>query len=528
MSLPRTESVAPLRGLVSGLILGLCFAASAALPASAQTQAPFRIPVQARLLNNAGAPIEQAALAVRFSLFNTPIGGSPLYTEDQTLDVAAGLLLAELGSSTSLPATLFSTPGELWLSVRIGNDQPMEPRLRLGSAPYALRAARAGLAEGFAGGPLDAASLSIGGLAVIDATGKWVGSPSGLVGPQGPQGPQGPVGPQGAQGPQGPSGAAGATGPAGPAGATGPMGPSGPQGPVGATGPQGPIGPQGPAGDSFWLQNGSNVYFNSGNLGLGTSLPNTNLEIRKNGTASLRLRSTASSGESTLDLVGAAGSALTPNTVGRLRFYDAALDELGSIEYGDGGFAPGLYLRAGGSTRLTVSPAGRVGIGTTAPQDTLHVAGTTRTEVLRITGGSDLAERFDVAPAGGQEPAPGLVVAIDPENPGKLKLSTRAYDRTVAGVISGAGGVNSGLVMGQTDSLADGAQAVALTGRVYVRAVAGSQSIEPGDLLTSSDLPGHAMEVLDFARAGGAILGKAMTALPAGQTGEVLLLVSLQ
>jgi hypothetical protein len=36
------------------------------------------------------------------------------------------------------------------------------------------------------------------------------------------------------------------------------------------------------------------------------------------------------------------------------------------------------------------------------------------------------------------------------------------------------------------------------------------------------------MEVLDFQRASGAILGKAMTALPAGQTGEVLLLVSLQ
>jgi hypothetical protein len=521
MSASRPQTQAPLRPLVLGLIL----AVGATSSVNAQTQAPFRIPVQARLLTSAGAPVEQAGLAVRFALYDTPIGGTALFSENQVLDVAAGLLAAELGTSSSLPATLFSAPGELWLSVRVGNDQPMEPRLRLGSAPFALRAARAGLAESFAGGALDAASLSIGGLAVINAAGQWVGSPTGLVGPQGPIGPQGPTGPQG---PVGPTGSKGDTGAPGATGATGPMGPMGPQGPVGSTGAQGPIGPQGPAGDSFWLQNGSNVYYSSGNLGLGTSLPATNLEIRKSGTASMRLRSTASSGESTLDLVGDAGSALTPNTVGRLRFYDSALDELGSVEYGDGGFAPGLYLRAGGSTRLTVSPAGRVGIGTTAPQDTLHVAGTTRTEVLRITGGSDLAERFDVAPAGGAQPAPGLVVAIDPANPGKLKLSTSAYDRTVAGVISGAGGVNSGLVMGQTDSLADGAQAVALTGRVYVRAVAGSQSIEPGDLLTSSDVPGHAMEVLDFARASGAILGKAMTALPAGQTGEVLLLVSLQ
>jgi Collagen triple helix repeat (20 copies) len=515
MSALHPHSQAPLRPLVLGLIL----AVGATTSANAQTQAPFRVPVQARLLTSAGAPVDQAGLVVNFTLYDTPIGGNALFSENQVLDVAAGLLAAELGSSSSLPAMLFSAPGELWLSVRVGSDQPMEPRLRLGSAPYALRAARAGLAESFAGGALDAASLSIGSLPVINAAGQWVGSPTGLVGPQGPIGPQGPAGPTG---PKGSTGATGATG------ATGPMGPIGPQGPVGNTGAQGPIGPQGPAGDSFWLQNGSNVYYTSGNLGIGTSSPATNLEVRKSGTAALRVRSTSLGGESNLDLVGYPTGGTATETLGSVRFLDNTLTEVASLDYGDGAFFSGLRLRTGGTTRMLVNSVGRVGIGTSSPQDELHVAGTTRTEVLRITGGSDLSERFDVAPAGGAEPAPGLVVAIDPENPGKLKLSTSAYDRTVAGVISGAGGVHSGLVMGQSDSLADGAQAVALTGRVYVRAVAGSQSIEPGDLLTSSDMPGHAMEVLDIARASGAILGKAMTALPAGQTGEVLLLVSLQ
>ena len=49
-----------------------------------------------------------------------------------------------------------------------------------------------------------------------------------------------------------------------------------------------------------------------------------------------------------------------------------------------------------------------------------------------------------------------------------------------------------------------------------------------GDLLTTSDMPGYAMKVTDYDRANGAIIGKAMTGLPAGDKGLVLVLVSLQ
>lgn len=53
--------------------------------------------------------------------------------------------------------------------------------------------------------------------------------------------------------------------------------------------------------------------------------------------------------------------------------------------------------------------------------------------------------------------------------------------------------------------------------------------IEPGDLLTaSSDTPGHATEPVDYDRGQGAIIGKAMSKLSAGQTGLVLVLVNLQ
>jgi hypothetical protein len=50
--------------------------------------------------------------------------------------------------------------------------------------------------------------------------------------------------------------------------------------------------------------------------------------------------------------------------------------------------------------------------------------------------------------------------------------------------------------------------------------------VQPGDLLTTSQVPGHAMKA-DRAKASGATLGKAMTRLESGR-GLVLVLVTLQ
>jgi hypothetical protein len=83
------------------------------------------------------------------------------------------------------------------------------------------------------------------------------------------------------------------------------------------------------------------------------------------------------------------------------------------------------------------------------------------------------------------------------------------------------------MIMGQSGTVADGEFPVALTGRVYCWADASGGSIRPGDLLTTSDIPGHAMKVQDYTKAQGAVIGKAMSALDEGQ-GLILVLVSLQ
>ena len=154
----------------------------------------------------------------------------------------------------------------------------------------------------------------------------------------------------------------------------------------------------------------------------------------------------------------------------------------------------------------------------------LEAAGITA-HVIEIMGGADLSEQFDVA--SGPSIRPGMVVCIDPDHPGRLRTSTRAYDRTVAGVVSGAGGVKPGMLMSQAGTAAAGQHAVALTGRVYCLVDAAHGPVRPGDLITTSNTPGHGMKVTDHALSHGAVLGKAMTTLEAGQ-GLVLILVSLQ
>jgi hypothetical protein len=195
------------------------------------------------------------------------------------------------------------------------------------------------------------------------------------------------------------------------------------------------------------------------------------------------------------------------------------------------GFLPGPPNQV--AQRLITS--GNIGFGTGEPSASLDVRGQALVEdlivhgtatvgILEITGGGDLAESFPVELT--PEVEPGTVLVIDDRHPGRLKVSDIAYDRRVAGVISGAGGVNPGVTLKSSGSQ-NGKALVTLAGCVWCKADATHAPIAPGDRLTTARLVGHAMKATEDQVSRGAILGKAMSALPDEQ-GLVMVLVNLQ
>jgi len=93
---------------------------------------------QGYLRNTAGTPLN-SLVTVTFSLYATASGGSAIWTESQSVTPANGVYSVQLGSVTAFPAGLF-TNDNLYLGVRVGNDNEMTPRQQLSTAPYAFRA----------------------------------------------------------------------------------------------------------------------------------------------------------------------------------------------------------------------------------------------------------------------------------------------------------------------------------------------------------------------------------------------------
>jgi hypothetical protein len=137
---------------------------------------------------------------------------------------------------------------------------------------------------------------------------------------------------------------------------------------------------------------------------------------------------------------------------------------------------------------------------------------------IRVSGdilltGADCAEDFVTAEL--EKIDPGTVVVLD--DAAMLRESANAYDCRVAGVVSGAGDFRPALRLNHQDNAAITRVPVALVGRAFCKVEADHAPIRVGDLLTTSDTPGHAMKATDRDRAFGAILGKAMAPLSAGR-----------
>jgi trimeric autotransporter adhesin len=91
------------------------------------------------LTDTSGKPIINTA-AVTFSLYSDQTGGAALWMETQIIQPDhTGHYTVTLGSTTGLPAEIFTAGQAHWLGVRI-EAEAEQPRVLLVSVPYAMKA----------------------------------------------------------------------------------------------------------------------------------------------------------------------------------------------------------------------------------------------------------------------------------------------------------------------------------------------------------------------------------------------------
>lgn len=497
-----------------------------AFPSLSRAVAPTTMAFQGVLTDPGGKPQPPGDYTITFRLFDAPVDGNLMWTEPSktvTISDARGLFNTALGDPTPF-GLVFDQPYYLELEVA-GEGVPMTPRLALAAVPYALNPASGGatLTLPFTGSITDPGlamtiqNTSGSGIRSITSSGRafwgtctgasygaYIENTGNGIGVQGSSISN--VGVGGISGSW--YGVAGisTTG-------TGVYGSISGAGGFAVSAVAGP----GSSGIRTTSSSGRALWATCTGASYGAYIENTGTGIGANVLANAG--------------IGVAGNSVTNygvygHSASSHGVYGVA-DQTGIGVYGESFLGEGVR-----GTSHDTAHGGIVGVNTTSGIAVYGISsgggyagyfdGRVRVAVLEVAGGADLAEKFETS---GQA-EPGTVMCIDPKNPGKLTIATSAYNRKVAGVVSGANKLSAGMVLSDPAAPASG-QAVAMTGRVWVKCDTSNGAIEPGDLLTTSETGGEAMRVTDYARSQGATIGKAMTGLASG-SGLVLALVSLQ
>ncbi len=110
-------------------------AGSSLLPAVSQTPSLNALNFQGRLAAPSGNPITDGTYSIRFSLWDASTGGTEKYNKTiANVQVKNGSFAVTLDT---FPAGTFNS--NLWLEIKIGNDNALTPRTPLVSVPYALK-----------------------------------------------------------------------------------------------------------------------------------------------------------------------------------------------------------------------------------------------------------------------------------------------------------------------------------------------------------------------------------------------------
>ena len=316
-----------------------------------------------------------------------------------------------------------------------------------------------------------------------------------LSGNEGPQGVQGDEGSAGSQGDPG------ADGDDGVQGDQGLQGDQGIQGLSGADGAQGTQGDPGTPGDSHWSLFNSSTYFDTGNVGIGTDSPNYPLHVETSemwamnafnnattGYATGVYAATASTGGRGVNGLAFAISGDTFGVVGESR------SSVGVGVYGYAEASAGSNYGVRGHTNSSSGYAGyfsggrnyfegKVGVGKTNPQYSLHVEGSlsrTVSGVNTITSGNAYGVYGQSNSTNGRG-VTGSATAASGATYGVRGISSSIEGIGVYGLVNSTTGTNYG-VRGHTNSGA-GYAGYFTGGRNYFQGKVGVGTSSPSDQL---------------------------------------------
>lgn len=108
---------------------------------AALAEVPPMISYQGRLTDASGEPVADGLYILEFRIYGSEAGADLLWSSgEQKVDIAGGLFTYNLGSNTPFPKGLFTSTGERYLAVVVGEEPESSPRVRLVASPYSLQA----------------------------------------------------------------------------------------------------------------------------------------------------------------------------------------------------------------------------------------------------------------------------------------------------------------------------------------------------------------------------------------------------
>lgn len=265
----------------------------------------------------------------------------------------------------------------------------------------------------------------------------------------------------------------------------------------------------------------------SGNIGIGTATPGAPLQINSAEGLLVGNPSYNFSNYSTDEAVFAGSIALqnmaAANWVG--------IEFKGGTQATSSSMFLGLNPTAAGNGELQFLNGSGQAVASIETNGSLHTStalylpdGTKQTTAWTgVLCGGDYAEAVN---ASGSKKAyePGDVLVLASDKNGNVEKSSEAYSTMVAGIYATKPGV-----IGRRESLTKDSNdlPMAMVGIVPTKVSAENGPIHQGDLLVSSSRAGYAMKGTDRSRMLGAVIGKAMGSLDAGD-GVIEVLVTLQ